>query len=404
MNNTNSNAKIFLNDCFVDVLIILIFCGFFSHSNCSLLRIVPGFILAIILSLRFFHDLKNKNTKKYQYFFKYLVWYILFFGYSLLSVSWTISYDYSFQLIREILYTMFFILLILLYITDYDKLKKVTKMYIITCVYTCILILMFNFQLRGTDLFGSITGLYFNRIALLLCNGIFLSFFLYKSTENKKYIGFSLLFYFVIFLTGSRKSLIMPLAFIIIFLILNIGKNKQKFIKTSLFVFILLIMSSILVFTNSNLKMRMIDLYQSIVYHEVTTDGSIIERTYFRNAAIELFKHHPINGVGINGFRGYLASIKYRHVTYSHCNYTELLATLGIIGFSIYYFMYFIILKNTIKKFNSNDYKKLLCLSYIFVEIIFEYGFVSYYFFEIQSVLMIIYLYSNYSNRKEICE
>ena len=401
MKNKNILDKFLLNDGFAEVLIMLIFCGFFSHSNFSALRIIPGIILSIILLIRFYYDIKNKSMKKYQYFFKYLVWYILFFAYSLLSASWTISTNYSFSLIKEMLYTMLFVLLILFYITDYGKLRKVTKMYIITCVYTCFLILLFNFKLYGTDLFGSVTGLYFNRIALLLCNGIFFSFFLYKSTGNRNYIVLSLLFYFVIFLTGSRKSLIMPIVFIIIFLVLNIGRNKQKFIKTSIAVVILIALSSILFISNPKLKTRMINLYQAVVQHETTTDGSIRERTYFRKTGIELFKSNPIIGIGINGFRGYLASIKYRHVTYSHCNYIELLATLGIIGFLIYYLMYSVILKNSIKKFDANNYIKLLCLSYIMVEIIFEYGFVSFYFFEIQSALMMIYLYSNYGNRKD---
>ena len=196
----------------------------------------------------------------------------------------------------------------------------------------------------------------------------------------------------------------MPIIFIIIFLALNIGRNKQKFIKTLIAVVILITLSSILFISNPKLKTRMINLYQAVVQHETTTDGSIRERTYFRKTGIELFKSNPIIGIGINGFRGYLASIKYRHVTYSHCNYIELLATLGIIGFLIYYLMYLVILKNSIKKFDANNYIKLLCLSYIMVEIIFEYGFVSFYFFEIQSALMMIYLYSNYGNRKDVID
>ena len=149
MKNKNILDKFLLNDGFAEVLIMLIFCGFFSHSNFSALRIIPGIILSIILLIRFYYDIKTKNIKKYQYFFKYLVWYILFFTYSLLSASWTISTNYSFSLIKEMLYTMLFVLLILFYITDYGKLKKVTKMYIITCVYTCFLILLFNFKLHN---------------------------------------------------------------------------------------------------------------------------------------------------------------------------------------------------------------------------------------------------------------
>lgn len=67
-----------------------------------------------------------------------------------------------------------------------------------------------------------------------------------------------------------------------------------------------------------------------------TTDASVLGRMRLQELAINVFKAHPIIGVGINNFRSYnnLSSLS---GYYAHNNYLELLADLGIVGTLIYY-------------------------------------------------------------------
>ena len=392
--------KILLSDTIAYILIFLIFCGFFSHSNFSLLKIIPSILLVITYGLRYL--LKNEVTKKsHKPFFQYFLWCFIFLLYSGISLFWTIDKTYTLQLLKDMFYTFFFILVVLFYITDLEKSKKIMSLFVLTCVYTSMLILIFNWQLIGSDAFGSITGLYFNRLALLLCNGIFFSLYLYLKNHQSRYILTSILFYFIIYLTGSRKSLVMPLIFICLFLMLGIGKDKKKFKQAITIIIGVLAVSILVISVNSSLRERMIDLVQSLFNPGIVTDGSIRERAYFRETAIDLFMKKPITGVGLNGFRAYLNLISYRHVTYSHCNYLEILATLGVLGFLIYYFLYILILKNSLKNFKANNLEKKLCLAFIIVEVVFEYGFVSFYFFEMQLPLALIYFCSIFMEKKQ---
>ncbi len=401
MNDKKFDLKnILLSDGCVYFLIFLILCGFFCHSNFSALRIIPGFLLFIILIFKFILNRKNNNIN-FKPIFGYVLWGVSFLLYSGISIFWANDKIYALQLLKDMIYIFSFIFLIIFFITDSDKLKKIVHLFIATCIYSSIIILAFNNNLVGTDNFGMITGLYFNRIALLLCYGIFFCFYLYKKNHKKKYILFMLLFYFVIYLTGSRKSIIMPIIFISIFLLLNIGKDKKKFFKTMIGLGILIGLFLIFINISPTLKTGMKNLVQSIIYSEKTNDGSINERTFFRKTGLELFESSPIVGIGINGFRGYLASINYKHITYSHCNQLELLATLGIIGFLIYYILYTIIIRNSLKNFKSNNLEKILCISFIITVFIFEYGYVSFYFFENQISLAFIYFYSVLSFKKK---
>ena len=63
-------------------------------------------------------------------------------------------------------------------------------------------------------------------------------------------------------------------------------------------------------------------------------DMSTIDRMRFAQIAIDVFKSHPLVGVGLDNYRFYNSMLYY-----SHNNYLELAADLGIIGVFIYYLL-----------------------------------------------------------------
>lgn len=114
-----------------------------------------------------------------------------------------------------------------------------------------------------------------------------------------------------------------------------------------------------------------------------TTDKSLIERNYYMNEAMTLFAEHPAFGYGGNNFVTYMREKKYRHVAYSHNNYTEILCTLGVVGFVIYYsyWIWAIIKLIRIKRSTNDDSVKKyseLFLSVLLLLLILDYGNVSY--------------------------
>lgn len=119
-------------------------------------------------------------------------------------------------------------------------------------------------------------------------------------------------------------------------------------------------------------------------------DMSLNERNFYMESAIELFKENPILGYGGNNFMSYMRNVEYSHVAYSHNNYTELLATLGVVGFTIYYSFWGYIIVKLYKRYNTiNDNKYLLLFIINMIIVLMDYGNVSY-FNEFNIVLLII--------------
>ena len=82
---------------------------------------------------------------------------------------------------------------------------------------------------------------------------------------------------------------------------------------------------------------------------EKTGDISTYERQFYMEKGTELFKKNIVVGYGGNNFKTHMREIGYSHIAYSHNNYVELLCTLGITGFILYYFSWFKTVFNLIK-------------------------------------------------------
>lgn len=87
--------------------------------------------------------------------------------------------------------------------------------------------------------------------------------------------------------------------------------------------------------------------------------------------------------------------------TYSHCNYTELLATLGIVGFLIYYVYELRILGRGLMGFiRTKGREMLLVVVFIAVNLFAEFFYVSYYSPIIQVVLVLLSSYVTLAFKK----
>lgn len=381
------------------ILIFFIFCGYFGHSSTIYIHRIPAYLLFALSSLKIFANVKSIN--KYKINIKYCIWYGIFIVFNLLSIIWTIDKTNSIDLVKSMIITFIYIFGIMGYITDKEKLKNVMKILLFSYLYMCLRIIFFETAKPWTFDFGSVVGLHFNRIAVSLSYGVLIAFYFLRKEKKYRYVIPIIIFYYIIYLTGSRKGLLMPICFVGIFLLLNMGKNLKKITTSIIIVCLSLLIIVPIGYNNTIIRTKFESLYKSIMTEENTKDGSIREREYYRETAMKLFKERPIIGIGTNGFRAYLEQIKYRGtIAYSHCNYTELLATLGIIGFILYYSLYFYILKDSLYKYNSNNLAIILCLSFIVVQTIFEYGFVSFYMLEFQLLIVLMLMNSQMSEKK----
>lgn len=147
------------------------------------------------------------------------------------------------------------------------------------------------------------------------------------------FVAFGILFAIVLF-SGSRKALIAVVAGII--LLNTIGlQDKRKIIFAVLIVGVLLAIGYHFMMTNDVLYAtigRRIETMIDVLFHGGSEKHSIDLRERYIQVAWQLIKQHPISGIGLGAFP-YVSGFG----VYSHCDYTEVACSYGIIGAVVYY-------------------------------------------------------------------
>lgn len=188
-----------------------------------------------------------------------------------------------------------------------------------------------------------------------------------------------------IYISGDRQPFLSLNLAILILIIINF-KIIFKYIKKKKFLFLIFIL--ILTFFISQNKINLLTKkYTNIVEYIKIIDIKDTNYYYHYSKAFLIFKSHFFFGAGYKSFRNECSnpiyndltknSLDKRHfngcTTHPHNFYLELLSELGIVGFLIFIFTLFILLKicfSNIKDnlINKNQYKILLAflLSYFF--------------------------------------
>lgn len=196
-----------------------------------------------------------------------------------------------------------------------------------------------------------------NVLAILMNFSVFTSILYIHLYKPKRYFSLYLsvnifLALYIIFITASKKGLILATILILMFLISNL-KNIKK-----LFIISIMIIVAVIIFKSS------VDQSEFFVQIEAVTKrfeefsnqiegkdkyGSTAQRLKYIKTGMNLFENRSILGYGIDNFRTFSYS-------YSHNNYIEILVGLGLVGLSLLMLMYSSILYN-INKIKNNYLK-----------------------------------------------
>lgn len=229
-----------------------------------------------------------------------------------------------------------------------------------------------------------------NRNIVSLMIGLGFNFCIYMICNYKKYIyglaGFVM--FITTLLTGSRKGLLICITPWVIFFGIKILKSRK--IMNKLKLLLITIIMCVVTF-NIIMKVEVIydtvgfrieAMYRSVVYGELSNEGSFNTRKNMISKGKEYFKDRPVLGHGVSTYR-YMYKHDMGKETYSHNNYIELLVNNGIIGFTIYYIFYIwnLVICNK-KRILANSEKEknyyLFILSILITMLILDNGRVSY--------------------------
>jgi len=147
--------------------------------------------------------------------------------------------------------------------------------------------------------------------------------------------------------SGSRAAIIDCVIGIIGLIIIEYGFRKAR--KTIMaFIFAGLAVYIMFTYFDDMTIVRRLDTFSNLFYSTGVADNSTTTRLGMIQYGLEQFIYRPIQGYGINNFR-----VLYQQATgwdtYSHNNFVELLVDVGIVGFSLYYYIYYIILRQAKK-------------------------------------------------------
>ena len=342
------------------------------HAACAVLMLIP-----LLMRLR---------KVRYNWF---EIVSALFFCYLALSFLWarideltvigarSIFVEYSIVLIS--------IMLLISVINEDTEISTVIHIINVANLIYCVYV-FFSTPISewGRTYIGDSIGIGKNAVGTRCAWGILYASYLFRVNRKKKLfylLCFALNTLFVAF-SGSRKAVIIAILGLVLMQIV-LGDNKKR-IRNVLIGCIILILSYYFMTSNALLYRiigNRLELFLNGILNGVNkNDGSWMERNYYKAQAMDMFYQKPIYGFGINGFMVNMKRIGYYHVAYSHCNYTELLANYGLIGFSLFYIPRIVLVIYALK---NKQYKKSKLHSVVFssmlIQFVIDYELVSYY-------------------------
>lgn len=210
----------------------------------------------------------------------------------------------------------------------------------------------------------------------------------------------AVLLFAILLLGGSRKNLIaIPLTALAFSLFTGNAAKKGK-----VFLLLLLALAGSLYLLETvpglsgirNSLEGMLDGFSR--NEEVKGDASTRQQMYLMEQGIRVWMEHPFAGVGWQNYRFYNGA-----GLYAHNNYVELLASLGIVGFLLYYAMflrvgYLLFARFLRRRVYSED---ILLLGFAFNSLIVEIGSITVYFKERLILLLVIFYWYSYATGKK---
>lgn len=379
-----------------DVCLFVYLCAFFAHRTNAgfdgyLLR---GSFVVYVVCFFFFDILSDiKKRKKRPLFSGMAVWLICFWAFAIASVFWSESVKNTLQgnYITNAIQAIILVTFITYRIRDKDDLLMMVKLLVAAGLYAAVVLYMRTpSSAWGSERVGEALGLNQNTVGM---NNAYLALFCLFLLHYKKSplaIAGVIAFVTIALFSGSRK------AFLIIVLgILLIEIFSHRGFKGLAAALIALAA----VYSLYQLVMTVPAFYDVLGYRierllNNGVDGSAAERQWYREYAFSMWANRPLFGYGFNGFLTQMQAINYWHQAYCHCNQLELLADLGIAGFSLYYGFYVAMLRSFGKSFRNHRKESVFGISFILIAFIAEYGNVA--FVGVDTYIFLALVYSTY--------
>ncbi len=313
------------------------------------------------------------------------IWYALFTAYSASSGLWSsyINADMASYFLRMVV-IIAMITSISIYVDKPEDLERIIKLYI----FSMLAIVLMEFATVPFDEWskGSM-GSHFsgsnpNGVAFIVFCAELMAFYEFYSRGKKRYLLLVAVFLVFIILSSSRKATFASIAGPILFVLLSTYKKNYFFNIIVVLTISILIIFFIMTDENAyNAVGRRFASMMSFMFenrhHKV--DNSLYMRTYYIELAKKMFAESPLFGKGMGNFAKIIDNVYSLEGVYSHNNFWQILSELGLVGFLIYYSMYFVIIVRLAKgAFINKSRINMLFLTFMILLVVLETGLVTY--------------------------
>jgi O-antigen ligase len=216
----------------------------------------------------------------------------------------------------------------------------------------------------------------------LLCGYVILINF-YKCLKDKNIIHIPIIIFELLMLlaTQSRKALLVVVIGIAGICIIRNQKKINIFSIIKILLLVLILGGILYVVSQMSLFSSINERFDGLIAGlsgEGKVDGSTRLRLQYIEIGMEQFREHPLLGIGMDNSRTAIVKSLGKHNTYTHNNYVELLCDGGIVGLVIYYSFYlYLIIGLVCKREYWDEYSKI-CLGFLVILLIMDYGMVSF--------------------------
>lgn len=406
----------------IDNVQLVAYCLFlflwFISSEQRTLRVISVVVFTLFLIIQITNIIRRKKLL----FNKCVLLYALFSFWCFISIIW--ASDQSVVLDRAIDLFCNTIFIVVSY--DYFMNSEINRrtfivLFIITGVlFSCYVICYYGLsgyflrllsgdrvgsEIINVNFIGFVSSMTFLIIIYSALNGVF----------KKRYLLYIISIIPLITALGSgSKKVILALLIGMVLIIYEYTKGKVTFKKIITVSLILLtICFSTMIIRNLPYFDRIFDRLDTMISSfsegSSTLDGSTYKRELYIKEGLKTFLDYPLTGIGLNN-SGTITEEVVGKSTYLHCNYVELLACVGLVGFVLYYMIYVLIIAGYFSNKEKYKYKNSLPIILILVMLITEIGSVSYYEIKTSMYLVLMFVLLEKTNwlepieRNEVCE
>lgn len=313
------------------------------------------------------------------------VWYALFTAYAAMSSLWSsyLNSDMASYFLRmAVIIAM--ITSISIYVDKPEDLERIIKLYIFSMF---VIVLMEFLTVPVSEWSKGAMGSHFsgsnpNGVAFLAFCAELMAFYEFYSRNKKGYILLVILFLVFIILSSSRKALFASVAGPVMFVLFSVYKKNYFFNIIAVLTLAALVVFFIM--TDENAYNAIGRRFASLLTfwfeerdHEV--DNSLYMRSYYIDLAQRMFSESPLFGKGMGNFAKIIDNVYMLDGVYSHNNFWQILSELGLVGFIIYYSLYFITIIRLAKgAFIKKSRMNMLFLTFMILLVVVETGLVVY--------------------------